>query len=132
MDNPFCVRGVQRVGHLNRQVEPLIRPDRLGRDALAQRLPFQQLHRQERPSLVFADIVNDANVGMVQGRGSPRFALEPLERCMISGVIIRQKLERDGSAQPRVFGLVHHPHAACPELLENPVMRNGGAGHGAQ
>ena len=41
------------------------------------------------------DVVNGADVGMIQrGRGA-RFALEPLERLPVTGDFLGQELERD-------------------------------------
>jgi hypothetical protein len=56
--------------------------------------------------------------------------LEPLQRLVILREPLRQKLERDEAMEPRVLGLVYHPHAAPAEFLEDPVMGNGFANHG--
>ena len=44
-----------------------------------------------------ADIVNNADVGVIQGRGRPRLPLEPLQRRVVPPIIIRQKLESDAA-----------------------------------
>ena len=50
---------------------------------LAQRLTFQQLHGEEGLALMLAEFVNRADVGMIQRRGSARFALKPLQSARI-------------------------------------------------
>ena len=38
-----------------------------------------------------------------------------------------QEFQRDEAAKLGVFGLIHHPHAAATQLLEDTVMGNGPA-----
>ncbi len=78
MHDALGMRGVQRIGDLDRDLQQLIGLQRFSGDALPQRLAFQQLHGDEGPLLVFANVVNDADVGVIQSRGGARFALEPL------------------------------------------------------
>ena len=72
----------------------------------------------------FANVVNRANVGMVErGRGLG-FALKSRERLWIFGYIVGQELQRDKAMQPYVLGLVHHTHAAAAQLGYDAVVRN--------
>jgi hypothetical protein len=61
---------------LNCQIEQFIRFGRLVADALPQRLALQQLHGDERAQLVFANIVDDADIRVIQSRGGPGFPLK--------------------------------------------------------
>jgi hypothetical protein len=90
--------------------------------SFAQRLTFQQLHGNEGTLIVLVDIVNDADVGMIQCRGGACFPLKPIERRVILGVIVRQELEGNAAAQARIFRFVHHAHAAAPELFHDAVV----------
>ncbi len=47
---------------------------------------------------VVADVMNRADVGMVQGRSSPRLKAKALQRLRIVGDVIRQKLKGDEAA----------------------------------
>ena len=67
MHDALGVRGAQRIGDLDSQVEQFIDVQRLSRDALPQRLAFQVLHGHERPAVGLADIVQRADIGMIQG-----------------------------------------------------------------
>ena len=74
------MRRLQRVGELEPQVHNLRRRQRPALEPLLERLAFQQLHRDERPALVLVDVVDGADVRVIQGRGGAGFALEPLQR----------------------------------------------------
>src|SRR6516162_3713617 len=80
---------------------------------LTQGLPFQKLHGNEGLALVLTDIVNRANVGMIEGRGRLRFALETFESLAVLGQCLGQELERHKPVQPGVFRLVDHTHTAA-------------------
>jgi hypothetical protein len=43
---------------------------------------------------------------------------------MVSCKVVRQELERHESAQICVLGLVHDPHPATAEFLDDAAMRN--------
>jgi hypothetical protein len=68
-----------------------------------------------------ADVMEDADVGMVQARNSPRLALEALAALVVAGKMFRQHLDSDGPVEARVFGTIHLTHAASSERGENFV-----------
>ena len=73
---------------------------------------------------MIADLVNGANVGMVQGRSGARLATETFQGLRILRDLVRQELERDEATQVRILGLVHHAHTAAAELADDTVMRD--------
>ena len=83
MDDAGGVRGVERIGDLHGEVEQRVDRQRRAVDAVAQRLAVEQLHDEERQIAVPADVVERADVRVVQRRGRPGLALEPLERRRI-------------------------------------------------
>ena len=66
----------ESVGDFNREREKIIRVNRFAADAVLQRHTIEIFHRDERPTLVPTDLVDGADVGMVQGRGSTGFPRE--------------------------------------------------------
>ena len=62
---------------------------------------------------------------MIQRRSRPRFPSKALKRLLVAGDVVGQEFECDEPSQLRVFGFVHHAHAAAPQLFDNVVMRNG-------
>ena len=77
-----------------------------------------------------ADLVDGADVGMIEGGGRAGFTAESLEGLRILGHVIGQKLKGDKTVQVRVFGLVHHAHAAAAQLLDDSIMRDDLTNHG--
>ncbi len=60
----ICV--IYDIGDLNPQIQHFIRLHGASLDAVLQSLPFQVLQDDERLAFVIANVVNDANVGMVE------------------------------------------------------------------
>jgi len=89
----------------------------------------QKLHGDERPSVLLADVVNRADIGMTEGGCCTRFAAEPFQGLLVMRHFRGQKLQSYEAAEASVLGLVHHPHAAAAELLDDAVMRDGLADH---
>ena len=64
--------------------------ERTAVDAVLQGHAFEKLHGDEGLAVVFADLVDGADVGMVQRRGGAGFALEALERLRVLGNDLRE------------------------------------------
>ncbi len=103
--------------------------DRAPGDAVLERHAVQEFHGDEGMAFVFADVVDSADVGMIQSRGRLRFALETGEGLRVAGNVIGQEFQSDETVQAGVFGLVDHTHAAAAELFDNAVVRDGLADH---
>src|SRR6267154_6111976 len=84
--NSFFVRGVQRIGELNANLQNAWNRQRCIGQQLIQRLPLQQFHGDEGAPLVLLDGVNGANSRMVQRGGRARLAYKSLERDGVFGL----------------------------------------------
>src|SRR5947209_17380339 len=93
---------------------------------MLQRHPFQMLHHNEGSAVLFADVVNGANVGMIERRSRSRLSLETCQRLRVPREVVRQKLQRHPPMQPDVLGPVNDAHAAAAELLDNAVVTQFG------
>ena len=130
MDDALGVRGLERIGNLNGQIEHLGEPERLSTfQSLPQRLPFEQLHGQQRLPVDVVDLVDRADVRVVQRRGGTRFALEALERGMVLRERWREKLERNVTPEFRVVGAIHHTHPPRADLVKDAIVRDDLANH---
>ncbi len=85
-------------------------------------LAFEQLHGDEGLVSVLANLVDGADVGVVEGGGGAGFAQETFERLTVAGEVLGQELESDEAAELGVFGLVDHTHAAAAELFHDTVV----------
>ena len=77
VDDAAAMRGVERIGNLHGEVENQADRDRSGFDQLPDRASFEPLHRNERLTLLLAELVNRADVRVLERRGQARFAFEP-------------------------------------------------------
>jgi len=131
VDDPLGVGGVERVGDLDPQSEENVQLQRSGPDAVLQRLAVHVLHREERLPLVRANLINSADVRMVEGGGGLRLTLKSLQGLRVLGEGFREELEGDEPAEALVLGLVHDAHASAAQLLEDAIVRYRLADHGA-
>ena len=89
---------------------------------MLQRHAIEKFHSDEGLAVLLANVMNRADVGMVQGGSGLCLALEAAERLRIASHLIGQKFESNKPAQPGILGLVNHAHAASTQLLDNSVM----------
>ena len=90
---------------------------------MLQRRPVEELHDEERAAVLLADIVDGADVGVVQRRCGARLAAESGQGLGIFREVRRQELQRDEALQPRILGFVHDAHSAAAQLLDDAVVR---------
>jgi hypothetical protein len=86
------------------------------------RSAIQGLHDNVRAAVLLADVMNGADVRMIQSGGRPGLALETLQGVGVAGEFVRQEFESDETVQARVFGLVDHAHSAAAQLLDDAVV----------
>jgi hypothetical protein len=70
---------------------------------------------------VFADFVDGADVGVVEGRGGAGFAAEAFEGERVTREIFGEKFQGDEAAEVSVFGFVDDTHASAAEFFEDAV-----------
>ena len=96
---------------------------------MLQRHAIQKFHGDERLAVLLANVVDGANVGMVQRRSRLRFTPKAFQRLSVVGHIFGQKLEGYEAVQPGILGLIHHTHATAAELVDDVIVRNSAAKH---
>ena len=117
MHDALPMRAIERGGDLGRTAQRLIERERALLEARRQRLALEMLQHQEveRAPIgghVPADVVQRADVRMIERGHRARLALEALPRLRVAGDLRRQHLDRDAAIQPRVPRPIHLPHAA--------------------
>ena len=68
MNNPRRMRRIERVSDLDRKGQKQIRIKGTSGDPVAQRHAIQKLHRNEGLAFLLTDVIDGADVGVVQGR----------------------------------------------------------------
>ena len=130
MNYPFGVGGIECVGDLECDLQHLAQWHAAADDAIFQSLAFEIFHGQKREALVFADIVNGANVWVIEGGGGAGFAAETIEGLRIVRGFFREEFQGDHALETGVFGFVNDAHAAAADFFEDAVMGNRAAEHG--
>src|SRR5579863_5219178 len=129
------MRGVERVGDLDAQIEHRLNLHRLAGDAVPEGLALQQFHGDESSAIGLVNFVNGADVGVVQRRRGLGFALETAESLRVVGEVIGQEFQGNVTAELEVFGLIHHTHPTTADLAKDAVVGDrlphglGGGGH---
>ena len=88
MNDSRRVRGIQRVGDFNRYPQQFAELQRQPRNAVPQRHAVEQLHDDEGPSVALANLVDGADIRMVQRRSRPRFPAKALQGNRALGQVI--------------------------------------------
>ncbi len=78
---------------------------------------------------MLVDVVDRADVGVLERGGRAGLALKPLERLSVAGQLLGQELQRHAAAELQVLGLVDDAHAAAAELRDDAVVGDGLADH---
>ncbi len=90
-----------------------------------ERLAIEKFHGDEGFAVLLADIVDGADVGMIEGGGGLGFALEAGESLRVFGDVVGEELERDETVQADVFSFVNDTHAAAAEFFDDAVVGDG-------
>ena len=102
---------------LQRQVE---RQRSLGpRKARGQRLAVEMRHDEKADVVRFTDVVDRADVRMVERGDGAGLAFEPRARIGIGGDLGRQDFDRDRAVEPRIAGAIDLAHAARAERRDD-------------
>ena len=125
VDDALRVGCVERVGDFNADVEAHFHVERAAHDEVLEGLAVEKLHGDEGFAGFVADVVDGADVGVVEGGGGLGFTLEAREDLRVAGDVVGKKFERDETVQAVVFGFVDDAHTAAAEFFEDAVMGDG-------
>jgi hypothetical protein len=124
MDDAFRVRRIKPIRNLRRDIHQRLGIHRPSRDAMFERLAFEHFHGEIRPPFVLADLINSADIGMIQRGRRASLPLEAFESLRVGGKSVGQKFERDAAAEIEIFGFINDAHAASTEFREDAVVGN--------
>ena len=114
--------GGQRVRHLHRDVQQVVKVQSLTMDSLLQALAFELFHDDEGVPVVVLNVVDGADVGMVELRCGARLSHKSFQRARIRGQVLGDEFQRDMPAQAEILRLVNNSHSAAAQLRQHAVM----------
>jgi hypothetical protein len=114
--DPRAVRHLERVRDLHAELDHPLRRERLACDSFLERPTLHQLHDDERRAILLAEVVDGANVRVVERRGGARLAHEAIERLPVVRQLHWEELHRVVAAEPGVLGLVDDALPPPPSL----------------
>src|SRR5580698_7921818 len=130
VDDSAGVGGVESIGNLNTQLQQLFKLERTAFNLVFEGRAVQILHGDESFAVLLANVIDGADIGMVQGGSGLGLTLKPAEGLRIFGYVFGKEFQGDEAVQPRVFGFVDNTHSATTQAFNDAVVRNGLAYHG--
>jgi hypothetical protein len=129
VDHSPPVGFLERLGELGGEVDNLTDGQQIAGGGDLQRLALDVLHDDERAAVVVADLVDLADVRMVERRGGQRFAPQALARDQVLFVVRMEPLNRDATFEPEVVREKNLPHPAGTERGVDAVAASEQMGH---
>ena len=128
MNDPGPMRFVERVGDLHTVSQRLVDAERTSSQTIRKRLALEILHDEERRTVLFAHVVQRADVWMIKLRNRAGFAVEALTELRIGSERAGENLDRDRAIEPCVARLVDLAHPSRAERGEDFVRAKARAG----
>ena len=114
MNDSVRVRGVETCGDLPGQRDRLSNRNRAARNPVRQRLAFDELHDEKVDALVGSDVVERADIEVLDGGDRPGLALEALQQAGFPRDVCRKNLDGDRAIEAGIARAVHLAHGAGP------------------
>ena len=122
MDDAFGVRRVQSISHFDGDLQNALQLHGAAGDGVFESHAIEEFHGDERFAVLDSDVVDGADIRVIQrGRGL-RFALETRQSLGIFGNFVREKFQSNEAVEPRVFRFVDNSHATAAEFFHNAVV----------
>ena len=94
MNDAVPVSLVQRIGDLNQILERLFERDQSALESIVESLPVDVLHHQELRPILGPDVVEGADVRVIQAGDDLGFSPESFATLRSLGQVVRQYLDR--------------------------------------
>src|SRR5205085_6070634 len=99
MDDSFAVRAVERRRDLDAVAKDLIERQRSFAQSIGERFAVEELHDEKVHAVVEANVVQRADVRMIELRDRLRLALEADAQLRVGGELSRQNLNGDAAVE---------------------------------
>ena len=114
MHQPLFVCLVKCISNLNRTSQKIGCWNRSFFKNLGERLPFEVFHHEVVDPTFMTNVVQGADIGMIQARDSAGLSVKSLPEIRIRRQMRGHYLNGYGSVKARVFRLIDFPHPASP------------------
>ena len=122
MNEPRPVGEGERIGDLHDQGGGFIGWNRATLQAGRKRLAIAELHDDEAAAPLGADLVDRADVGVIERCGGLCLAQETPAPSFGVGLGTRDQLDRDGALERAVVGEIDLAHSARAEFADHAVV----------
>src|ERR1700691_2690666 len=130
MNDALGMQRFQRFRNLYSYVEDRVHFEGLAAlHPLFKALAFQLLHDDEGMAIVVLDVVDGADVRMVQAGRRSRLALEAVQRLAVADHAVRNELQGHMPAEAQVLGLTNYAHASATDFPDNAIVGDRLADH---
>src|SRR5450755_2552623 len=85
---------------------------------------MHEVHHQEQQPIVLPRVMDPDHIWVVQRRGDPHLAPEPLPELIVVGQLRREHLQSVDPVERDVGRAVHNPHPAAADQLIDAVTAN--------
>ncbi len=103
---------IERAGDLHADLEDLIEGQAPALQPVGERFAFEVFHHQVMGAVLMADVVQGADIRIVQTGDGARLNLEPLATFGAARQLCGQDLDSDGAVQAGIAGAVDFAHTA--------------------
>ena len=129
VDDSLGMGSIQSIRNLYSQLQQLIDFNGTACHSIPKGLAFQVLHDNEGLSFMLTNVIDGADIGMIECRCRTSFSLKVLQCLAVPGELLGQKFQGNISTQASVLGPVNHTHPSGTDLLQDFVVRYGLADH---
>jgi len=129
MDDALNVCGIERIRDLDTEIQELLQRERLAVNVMAQGIAVDELHGDERLAVLLANVINSADVRVVEGGSGMGFSAEAFEGQRILPQIFWKKFQGDCAVEAHILSLEDHAHTASAKSFQDAVVRDGFANH---
>jgi hypothetical protein len=112
MHDAPAVSGIEGTRDLDSDAQSFRYGHRAAFDTGRQCFPFEMFHDQEGSPGVFTDIVQYADIGMIETGNSTRLAFKALPELGIIGQSAGKNFNRDSAVQTSVASAIYFTHSA--------------------
>ena len=128
MHDPVPVRMVERLGNLDRMTQDLIGRKRTAVQSPRDRLALDEFHHEVFAAILNADVIQRADVRMIQTGNGFCLGLKPLLGHAALGAADVKQLDRHLAIEASVSGEMHLAHAAGPQRRDDFVRTEASTG----